>query len=168
MDILYYGGHGDKNIKAINLDNVKNIECKDINSDIKRYSYIDNEGLGLYMDGALIHHFFEKEIMTMYYEILKSDDKIKEIYDLYCERFISDDYYRQLIIDNGFMAFKNYLKSRRLTPNDIFYSFKFDGVKRYLKLIESNRWLPNNKNVIYELLSITLTNYYVGYLSCQV
>lgn len=168
MDILYYGGHGDKNIKAINLDVVKNIECKDINIDIKRYRYIENEGLGLYMDGVLIHHFFENEIMTMYHEILKSDDKIKETYDLYCQRFISDDYYRQLIIDNGFMAFKKYLKSERLTPHDIFYSFKFDGVERYLKLIESNRWLPNNEKVIYELLSITLGSYYIGYLNCQV
>lgn len=161
MDILYYEGNDNKNLTAINLDNVKIIECKNIKAD-SNSNYEKDECVGLYMDNILIHHFSKNEIIEMYNETIKSDEKIKELYNLYCQKLISDEVHRQFIINIGFEEFKGYLKNKRLSNREIYERFVDFGVEKYIEIIKGDRWFINRKKITYRLLAVIIGEYYEG------
>lgn len=161
-EVIYF----DKNVKVINLDMVKTLECKEIDEELKK-TMNNNDSLGLYMDDILIHYFFKDEIVKVFQEVLESDEKLKEVYDFCCDEVISLDSVKKLMNKNGFIAFSNYVKSNKVTANDMFDLLKLDGVEVYLKLIKSNKRLINRNDITFKILSIIIFSCYVRELRKQ-
>lgn len=161
MDAVTYFDKIDKRIKVINLDMVKTLECKEIDEELRKINNNNDDSLGLYMDDILIHYFFKDEVEKVFQELLESDEKLKEVYDFCCEELISQDRVKKLMNKNGFITFSNYVKSNKITANNMFDSLKIRGVEFYLKFMNVDKYLINRNDVIFKIVSVGIFAYYV-------
>lgn len=163
MDILYYEVGSKRNVKAINLEAIKRIECRSTNEEIENGRYIF-EGVGLYLDDILVHHFIFEDFRDIYDSLQEDEEKVEKAYDLYCRELVIDDIEEQLMMNSGIDGFKEFMKSTTLNADRLFKNYKNFGVEDYIRVLEKDKRFDNCNEITYKLLVIKLFKRYLGEL----
>ncbi|EHA6442218.1 hypothetical protein N2W37_003058 [Clostridium perfringens] len=143
MDILYYFNHTEDQIQALNLDNIKHMECKVINKNELNYS------AEFYIDEFLVHSYERKELLKIIKEIASSEKNLLKAYNYYSYNFATE-YEKELIRNNDFSYLQEYMKKRKI--KNYVYNLEFSIVKIYCEILKTNRWFCNSEEINYQIV----------------
>ena len=163
MDILYYEVGSKRNVKAINLDAIKRIECRSTNEEIENGRYIF-EGVGLYLDDILVHHFIFEDFRDIYDSLQEDEEKVEKAYHLYCRELVSDEIEEKLMMTSGINGFKEFMQNTTLNADRLFKNYKHFGIEDYIRVLEKDKRFDDCDRITYKLLLIKLFGRYVNEL----
>nr|UVN03569.1 MAG: hypothetical protein [Bacteriophage sp.] len=129
MEIKYYYNCESRSIEAINMDNVKRIYMK--------YYTNSKKVSTLFFDDIKIHSIDKENMEDKISEIVNSEEKILAIYNSDIIKISFKDESRELIFKNGFLVFKEYIKSNNVNFEAAFKAYKVVGVRTYIEYMKS-------------------------------
>ena len=165
MKLLYCCDVDYGDIKAINLELIKNFECRRVPKGT-RVDLHDCIEYGLYLDNTLVHYFSLDDTYKIYKQLLADDDEIRKIFHTYCKYFIRDE--EGIINWAGIKNFESYVKKSCLSRDEFFREYNFHGVRDYIRILECNKRFEDSKLITYYLVAIRIFSYYITSLKMNI
>lgn len=152
MDIKYYINYASGSVEAINMDNVKRIYIEHFNDTSKNLSE-------LYFDDINVHILKTGLIEDKINEIISSEEKILEMYNSDIEKINLNEEKRNKIFINGFIPFKEFIKSGNVNIKSFINDFKIIGVRSYIELLKNTNKIGTDETIDYIVRFMIISRY---------
>ena len=157
MDIKYYINYASGSVEAINMDNVKRIYIEHFNDASKTLG-------NLYFDDIKVHILNRGLVEDKINEIINSEEKILEMYNSDIEKINLNKEKRNKIFINGFIPFKEFVKSDNLNIESFTRDFKIIGVRSYIELLKDTNKIGTAETTDYivKFMIISMYSKHIG------